>query len=226
MNPLVFLVLAVLALIYDFFRQDKKTITGGNQLFIGSNSVLIFDGHNFLHRTTGFNDLDSAFQIIRDTLPTQTIHFVMKAADKKILKQMKELSKKYEIHFHLAFDKKDHSKSKHYAKGRDDYLTIRLAHFIPDSIIISDDRFRDFSHFKKIPEFEHISVKNGKVILREKVKPSAEDIDAPTIGNHFIFELSDEKKGIFLEPDSVFARLYFQTEQKLNSPTDDKFFQL
>jgi hypothetical protein len=190
---------------------------GGNetyQLFIGKESILVFDGHNFLHRTTGFEDLNDAFKIIRSTLPTQTIHFIMKSSNKDILKQMKPLSKKYKIIFHLALDKKNHKQSKHYAKGRDDYLAIRLANLIPDSIIISDDRFRDFEHFCKIPDFEHITVKDGEIVMTEKIRPTKETIDAPTVGNHFIFDIHEEKEGIFLEPDSVFARMYFKYSDK------------
>lgn len=66
----------------------------------------------------------------------------------------------------------------HYTKGRDDYVLFHLAKKykkLNNTIIMSNDKFRDFSDFKKIPSFELITYhgdSSGVYVNTKKIVPS------------------------------------------------------
>lgn len=100
---------------------------------------------------------------------------------KRIWKRLKKLCQNPQIRIALAEDYKNYSRKiwtnsrNHYLRARDDYLCFYIAQNYKKkytkAIIISNDKFKDFSQFQKIPTFKATYIwKDGDIkTLTEKI---------------------------------------------------------
>lgn len=137
------------------------------------------------------------------------IHIVIKNPDvnndskvkaSTYIKDLLELSKQYpNITYHLAFDsKKILRKSDHHLKGRDDLLAIYLSTKLPNSYVVSHDKYKDFEYFKSIKQFSHFSINNGVKNKAVNINPIKYfgSIKEPNLGNQFTYEFIDNKTAL------------------------------
>jgi len=187
-----------------------------HQIIISDNARIVIDGSNMIYKLLNTNhinvlqyeqalkDISAMLQI---AFPTNDLHIVLKNPDLEKLylihniktqkynpsatyrHTLMKISKQFpHITYHLAQQNPHYSdNSKHYLKGRDDLLTIYLSQH---AYILSYDKFRDFSDFDKIKPFYHYSIKNGKIIDKELIKPNIihKMLIKPNYSNQFIYQ--------------------------------------
>jgi hypothetical protein len=217
-------------------EKDKNTqlVEGGKELSyihfnpesiidfvpIGHTHIVV-DGQNIIHilyemingrknmsKSDYFEYAEYMSQLLVKAIKNKEIHIITKnyGEDKALHLFLLNLSKKYKIFYHLAYDK-DNLKSNHYDKARDDILSIKLCKDIFDKILksqkinksvclITNDMHRDHVDFAKTPNFYHYTYKSGKLYNKGIVEPSKLNNSTPISRCYMIFYKSDQNKKI------------------------------
>jgi hypothetical protein len=188
----------IIANIYIFYLKTiKKSAVGGvpTHTLMVDLSNMYFSWYmekydkkpNFMNQDSTFesyircmDDHYTRFRILNGD--DSRIHYVLK--NHKVSRHISDRTKNKMSEWVTAHDVRvsiavDHSKTKqntkefHYLKGRDDYLLFHIAKKYKkysNLIIMSNDKFRDFYDFKKVPEFDALHF--GQPKEPEHIDPS------------------------------------------------------
>ncbi len=180
---LIIIVLILIAILINEFACYfiSNIVRGG----ASANSVIVVDGMNMIHHIESgvvkpdrfFPLIDEASLRLTSTFPDAEIHFVFKNLNVHTFnstdtfnESIKDLSVRYPIYYHLAYDNCDHSGRPHYFSARDDLLVVMLSHK-HNAYVLSRDEFRDIDTFKKVPFFSEIIYYRGNITINE-INPS------------------------------------------------------
>lgn len=199
--------------------QSDMPITGGSfydftagvDYKIPSRSTVVIDGHNVihaidqktLHDRQAFREcLEKLCPTVLDAFPDHKVHIVLKnyyAGDRRadqleFIKDCTRISKDFpRVTIHVAQDpRRPEYNANHTSKGRDDLLTVWLAR--NNGYIISHDFFRDIDNFHEIGNFDHYTIRKGRIVSAEllEVKKAIKQLERPTHANQLLSRVTTD----------------------------------
>lgn len=208
---------------YDF--------TAGVDYRIPKGAAVIIDGHNAIHaidhatlhdKEAFLKGIDILSKIVLGALPENKIHIVLKNyyTGEKLTDQLSfindcvRISRKWPaVIYHIAQDaKRPDIEAGHTSRGRDDLLTVWLARH--KGYIISQDFFRDVDYFHEIGNFDHYTIRKGKVVDVGLfvVKKAIAQIEKPSHANQLLSRFTEEYSNgtITLHPAGKYKVINFQ----------------
>lgn len=203
----------------DHRTPDGKILGGsfydfsaGLDYHLPRSATVVIDGHNAIHamcpasihnKKVFLESLDRFSHIARDAFTGHAVHIVLKnyytgselrSEQLAFIKECIKISEQHpRIIYHVAQDSSRPSDTNHTSKGRDDLLTVWLARR-STWYIISKDLYRDVAQFSEISDFEHYTIKKGKIISSEnfKVQRAVKQLETPSHVNQLLFRFAAE----------------------------------